>query len=212
MKHARLLCFLLAAALAIAPGARGNAAPPAEKAASAEFAAAMRAHLNKRYAESRALFLSLAEAGDPRAQFMMGTIYEQGLDVPKNLPEAARWYRRAAKGGNASAQYNLGVFYQFGKGVPKNAAAAARWLRMAAEQGHGRAQNNLSTFYYTGVGVKRDIVEAWKWLTLSADGLKGKGREIALRNRDAIAEDMTPQQIVQAEQRVAEWRRRHATN
>jgi hypothetical protein len=179
-------------------------------AAAQDFAAGMRAHLDKNYAESRRVFNSLADAGDARAQFMMGTIYEQGLGVPKDLTAAARWYRRAADGGNASAQYNLGIFHQFGKGVAKEPAEAARLLRLAAEQGHGRAQNNLSTFYFTGVGVPRDVVEAWKWLTLSADDLKGKGREIAIENRTVIEREMTPDQIETARRRAADWQRRRA--
>jgi TPR repeat protein len=178
-------------------------------AAAQDFADGMRAHLAKHYAESRRVFLALADDGDVRSQFMMGTIYEQGLGVPKDLAAAARWYRRAADGGNASAQYNLGIFYQFGKGVPKDAKEAVRWLLKAADQGHGRAQNNLSTFYFTGVGVKRDPVEAWKWLTLSADDLKGAGRDIALENRKIIERDMTPAEIADAHKRVADWQARH---
>jgi hypothetical protein len=178
-------------------------------AAAEDFAVGIRAHLAKKYAESRQVFHALADAGDARAQFMMGTIYEQGLGVAKDLAAAAAWYRRAADGGNASAQYNLGVFYQFGKGVAKDAAEAARRLHMAAEQGHGRAQNNLSTFYFTGVGVPRDVVEAWKWLTLSAQDLKGAGREIALSNRAVIEREMTADQIEAARHRVADWLRRH---
>ena len=178
-------------------------------AAAQDFSAGMRAHLDKNYAESRRVFHALADTGDVRAQFMMGTIYEQGLGVSKDLATAARWYRRAADGGVASAQYNLGIFYQFGKGVQQDSAEAARWLRMAAEQGHGRAQNNLSTFYFTGIGVPRDPVEAWKWLTLSAEDLKGKGREIALENRAVIEREMTPEQIADARRRVADWLRHH---
>jgi uncharacterized protein len=178
-------------------------------AAAQDFAEGMRAHLAKHYAESRRIFLALADEGDARAQFMMGTIYEQGLGVPQDLEAAARWYRLAADGGNASAQYNLGIFYQFGKGVPQDPAEAARWLLKAAEQGHGRAQNNLSTFYFTGVGVPHDPVEAWKWLTLSSDDLKGKGREIAIENRKVIEKEMTPAQIAEARRRVADWLARH---
>ena len=166
----------------------------------------MRAHLDKRYAESRRVFSGLAAAGDARAQFMMGTIFEQGLGVEKDLSAAARWYEKAGQNGNASAQYNLGIFYQFGKGVPKDERTAASWLLKAAAQGHGRAQNNLSTFYFTGIGVDRDLAEAWKWLTLSADRLKGKAREIALQNRTVIEREMTPDLIAQAKKRTQDWR------
>lgn len=199
MGHVRLARWLVAAFVFVWAGV----------AAAQDFAEGMRAHLHKHYAESRRIFHALAEQGDARAQFMMGTIYEQGLGVPKDLATAARWYRLAADGGNASAQYNLGVFYQFGKGVPKDPTLAAHWLLKAAEQGHGRAQNNLSTFYFTGVGVRRDPVEAWKWLTLSAEDLKGKGHDIALENRSVIEREMTPAQIEEARRRVAAWLKRH---
>ncbi|MGH6621126.1 MAG: tetratricopeptide repeat protein [Alphaproteobacteria bacterium] len=201
MSPARKRAIRLAAAALIALSAGAAAA--------ADFAAGMRAHLDKKYGESRRIFDALANGGDAQAQFMMGTIYEQGLGVPKDLAAAARWYRKAAEAGNASAQYNLGIFHQFGKGVAKDPVEAARLLRLAADQGHGRAQNNLSTFYFTGVGVPRDPVEAWKWLTLSADGLKGKGRQIALENRTVIEREMTADQVEAARRRVAEWRQQH---
>ena len=166
----------------------------------------MRLHLKKKYYKSAQIFHGLAKAGHVRAQFMMGTIYEQGLGVPSDLNAAAYWYRKAAEGGNPSAQYNLGIFYQFGKGLPKSPAEAARWLLMAANNGHGKAQNNISTFYYTGVGVPKDLAEAWKWLTLSADHLKGAGREIVLNNRIAIEKDMSGDELAIAKQRLAAWR------
>jgi len=175
-----------------------------------DFASGMTAHLDKRYGESRRIFGSLADAGNVRAQFMMGTIFEQGLGVHKDLNAAARWYRAAADGGNASAQYNLGVFHQFGKGVQKDSVIAAKLWKQAAEQGHGRAQNNLSTFYFTGVGVPQDLVEAWKWLTLSADRLKGQARELVLGNRRVIEEKLTPEQLADAKRRVAAWRKKRA--
>lgn len=175
-----------------------------------DFATGMTAHLDKRYGESRRIFGSLADTGNVRAQFMMGTIFEQGLGVDKDLSAAARWYRAAADGGNASAQYNLGVFYQFGKGVQKDSVAAAKLLQQAAEQGHGRAQNNLSTFYFTGVGVPQDLVEAWKWLTLSADRLKGQARELVLGNRRVIEEKLKPEELADAKRRVAAWRQKRA--
>ncbi len=176
----------------------------------ATFADGMRAHLAKRYGDSRSIFADLAAAGNVRAQFMMGTIHEQGLGVPKSLERAVAWYRKAGDGGNASAQYNLGVLYQFGKGIAKDDKAAAFWHQKAADQGHGRAQNNLSTFYYTGIGVDRDLAEAWKWLSLSAAGLKGQGRQIALQNRTVLEKEMTEDERAEGRRRVAIWRERHA--
>tara|TARA_B100000676_G_scaffold204817_1_gene201056 strand:+ start:1644 stop:2297 length:654 start_codon:yes stop_codon:yes gene_type:complete len=170
------------------------------------FSDGMRLHLKKDYFKSAQVFHGLAQAGHVRSQFMLGTIYEQGLGLPSDLNAAAYWYEKAATGNNPSAQYNLGIFYQFGKGVPKSAEKAAAWLLRAANNGHGKAQNNLSTFYYTGVGVKKDLAEAWKWLSLAADQLKGAGRDIVLKNRTAIEKDMSSGEVAEAKRRLTVWR------
>ena len=104
-----------------------------------------------------------------------------------------------------SAQYNLGIFYQFGKGVQQSDRDAAAWLLRAANNGHAKAQNNLSTFLFTGVGVKKDNAEAWKWLSLAAEQLKGRGREIVLKNRDSIEKEMSSDEIGDAKRRLANW-------
>ena len=170
------------------------------------FSDGMRMHLQKKYFKSSQLFHSLAQSGNVRAQFMLGTIYEQGLGRPSDLNAAAYWFEKAANGNNPSAQFNLGIFYQFGKGVPKDASKAAQWLQRAANNGHGKAQNNLSTFFYAGVGVKQDILEAWKWLSLAADHLEGEGREMVVKNRLALEKEMSSDQIIDAKKRTAMWR------
>ena len=170
------------------------------------FSDGMRMYLQKKYSKSANIFHGLAKTGNVRAQFMMGTIYEQGLGRSSDLSAAAYWFEKAATGNNPSAQYNLGIFYQFGKGVPKDLSKAAQWLLRAADNGHGKAQNNLSTFFYTGVGVKQDLAEAWKWLSLAAASLKGAGQAMALKNRAAIEEEMSPEQMADAKRRTLVWR------
>ena len=169
------------------------------------FTDGMKLHLQKKYYKSAQIFHGLARAGNVRAKFMMGTIYEQGFGVLPDLNAAAFWYQKAASGGNPSAQYNLGIFYQFGKGVQQSDRDAAAWLLRAANNGHAKAQNNLSTFYFTGVGVKKDNAEAWKWLSLAAEQLKGRGREIVLKNRDSIEKEMSSDEIGDAKRRLANW-------
>ena len=83
-----------------------------------------------------------AEAGDAKAQFNIGSMYENGSGVKQDYAEAAKWYRRAAERGDARAQYNLGIFHQNGWGVPKDDAEAAKWYRKAAMQGAASAQYN----------------------------------------------------------------------
>jgi TPR repeat protein len=45
-----------------------------------------------------------AEHGDLEAQFNLGILYANGIDVPKDLAQAAEWYRRAAEQGYTDAR------------------------------------------------------------------------------------------------------------
>ena len=80
------------------------------------------------YATALRLWRPLADQGDARAQNELGTMYDNGLGVPKNYAEAMNWFRKAADQGDASAQYALGLAYEGGLGVPQNYAEAAKWL------------------------------------------------------------------------------------
>ena len=79
--------------------------------------------------ESFGSLLGKAESGEAIAQFKVAGIYEAGSDgVPKNLIEAARWYRMAAEQDHAQSQYNLGMMYQSGHGVGEDANQANKWF------------------------------------------------------------------------------------
>lgn len=110
-----------------------------------------------------------AEAGDTRAQFDIGSMYEQGLGVRQDYAEAARWYRRAGERGDVRAQYNLGIMFQNGWGVPQNDARAVQWYRKAALQGMAPAQYNLGHMYHNGLGVPQDYSEAARWYRRAAE-------------------------------------------
>jgi len=110
-----------------------------------------------------------AEAGDAKAQFTIGSMYENGSGVTQDYAEAAKWYRKAAERGEARAQYNLGIFYQNGWGVPRDATEAVKWYRKAAMQGAASAQYNLGFMYHNGQGVPQDYAEAAKWYRKAAE-------------------------------------------
>jgi hypothetical protein len=75
---------------------------------------------------------SLADEGDPEAQFMLGEIYDSTFaplsGTLKDNATAAEWYRMAADQGYAPAQRRLTRFYALGMGVPKNYFYAVGWL------------------------------------------------------------------------------------
>ena len=103
------------------------------------------------------------------------------------------------------AQYNLGVMYGDGEGVPQDYKEAVRWLRLAAEQGDSDAQNNLGLMYEEGEGVPQDYSQAHIWYNLAASDLIGEDRERSVRNRDRMAEEMTSEQIAEAQRLASEW-------
>jgi len=143
-----------------------------------------------------------AEAGDAGAQFNLGLRYAVGAGVPEDLAEAVRWYRLAADQGDASAHYNLGLRYENGQGVPQDDAEAVRWYRLAADQGHAIGQYNLGVKYANGEGVPQDFVQAHMWANLAASRSTGETRERSVGLRDQIAEDLTPDDLSEA-QRLA---------
>lgn len=116
-----------------------------------------------------ALFKTLAEQGDPVAQYNLGVLYENGQGVPKDYVLAVDWYRKGADQGYAEAQNNLANMYAFGLGVTQDPAEAVLWMRKAAQQGQSGAQFNLGIMYTLGQGVPKDYAQAEAWLRLAAE-------------------------------------------
>jgi TPR repeat protein len=112
---------------------------------------------------------NLAQQGDAKSQYNLGTRYYNGEGVAKDMVEAVKWFRKAADQGDAKAQYSMGFCYGNGEGVAKDAVEAAKWWRKAAEQGLAKAQVNLGVCYRDGVGLAKDEVEAAKWWRKAAE-------------------------------------------
>ena len=126
--------------------------------------------------------LQAAEQGNASAQFNLGVRYANGRGVPKDVIEAAKWYRLATEQDHPKAQFNLGAMYARGWGVLQDAAEATKWYRKAAEQGHAEAQWRLGLYYTRRFGGKYDPVQAYAWFSIAA----AQGHTRAAENRDEI--------------------------
>jgi TPR repeat protein len=63
-------------------------------------------------------FTKGAEAGLPRAMFMLGCCLDEGKGVAApDYPAAADWYRRAAEAGDENGANNLSNMYTVGRGI-----------------------------------------------------------------------------------------------
>jgi len=151
-------------ALALAPGAARGVDPPAS------------------YGDAMRWYERAAEAGDAKAQFLLGRLYERGAGGRGRDPaRAAALYRKAAEQGHALAQLALALLYQRGEGVEKDPARAARWLEAAAQQGLREAQFNLGWLYDHGIGVAPDRETAERWYRAAAEqGLRQAMVNLAL--------------------------------
>ena len=115
-----------------------------------------------------------AAQGFVKQELELAAAYFAGRGVPKDLAQAAYWYRRAADQGNPAAQGYLGYLYSVGLGVPQDTAEAIRWYRRAASSNSPLAEVNLAAHYMRGDGVKQDTAEALRLLRSAEE--KGYGR------------------------------------
>ena len=169
-------------------------------------------------AEAVRWFRLAAEQGNATAQYNLGNVYANGWGVPEDQVEAKRWFRLAAEQGDAGAQHTLGLMYAIGHGLmeangvltdTEDDAEAVRWFRLAAEQGNATAQYNLGLMYMNGEGVPQDYETAHVWLNLAASRSTGELRDEYVEARDALAEQMTREQIAEAQRRAGEWDAAH---
>ncbi|PCF94113.1 tetratricopeptide repeat protein [Vreelandella nigrificans] len=76
------------------------------------------------------------------------------------------------------------------------------WYQKAAEQGHADAQYKLGVSYYNGEGVSRNPAMANVLNNLAA----AQWHEQAHQNRDAIANELSREQLTEAQRMASEWR------
>ncbi|MBU2530958.1 MAG: hypothetical protein KKD35_07980 [Elusimicrobia bacterium] len=77
---------------------------------------------------------------------------------------------------------------------------ALKIIRPMAEKANLRAQFSLGLIYYKGKGLAKDYVKAHKWVSLSA----AQNSEYD-KARNIIEEDMTKEQIVEAQKLASEF-------
>ena len=125
------------------------------------------------YTDAMGWYLKAANAGEPRAQFLLAMQYELGVRGKPNLKRARYWYEEAAKGGYAQAQYKLGLMLSKNK-TTANLEQAAGWFHEAAKGGIAEAAFNYGLMCEQGLGVDRNLVEAAKWYEAAAAGGQSK--------------------------------------
>jgi uncharacterized protein len=149
------------------------------------------------------LLQPLVDQGNADAQDILAVMYFVGQGVPQNRAEAIRLYRLAAEQGNAHSQDALGFVYLDGIVVRRDVNEAAKWFGKSAEQDNIDAQFNLGELYELGNGLPQDFVRAYMWFALVASH---GARPYATRSMDRVAQQMSPEQIAEAQRLAREWK------
>jgi hypothetical protein len=125
------------------------------------------------------IWTPLAAAGDARARFDLGLLYDLGTGVKQDATQAYLWYWLAARAGLPEAEFNVGVMSDSGRGVTQDVAEAALWYARAAAHGNRRAQFNLGQMYAAGDGVPRNPDQAAVWYADAAPDLPAAAAALA---------------------------------
>jgi len=208
LRHAcqpRGVAGALAAGRVAALAALMVTAPLADRPALADIQSAIMSFEQGEFDHAQQELQPLAEGGDPRAQYVLGIIYLHEYLPPPSPTAAVDWIRKAATQGHLQAQTELARMYRTGDGVEQNDAEMVRWYGAAAEQGDVGAQLFLADSYAYGYGVEPDYVQSYMWYEIA---IRYWG-PLAVRARDMVAKNMTPEQIAKAVRLAGDWLRKN---
>ena len=109
------------------------------------------------FAMARNIWTALAEEGEPRAQYNLGIIYDEGRGVRASRDQARQWWRKAAAQNVPEALHNLATSYLFGVDAKDDHKEGLAFLANAAKMGLSRSQYVLGKIYLHGRGVSRAL-------------------------------------------------------
>lgn len=133
----------------------------------ADFKEGGQAYLRGDYEAAAKEFIPLAERGDHRAMYALGSMYASGQGVEKNLKKSFELFSEAAKNGRADAMYKLGLMHEQAQGISQNLKKAARYYQKSAKKGYPLGQYRLGLLYMSGDGVKQNSINAYAWLVIA---------------------------------------------
>ncbi len=128
------------------------------------------------------LYRHLANKGDARAMFRLGSSYLKGAGVPQNDTEALNWLQQAANRDYPDAYMALGMMYSDGMAFAPDYRIAFTWFSKSAGLNNAEAQFQLGGLYRKGMGVEKSPQQAVEWYRKAAEqghqGAKARLKEM----------------------------------
>lgn len=125
--------------------------------------------------EARAIWEAVADEGDARALYNLGTLYAEGRGVNLSLTQAQDYWDRAAEAGNVRAMHNLALAHiTTASALDEDEASteyneALHWLEQAAADGFANSQYTLGKMYQYGLEVPQSDERAAEYYQAAAD-------------------------------------------
>lgn len=140
------------------------------------------------YRQAFAAAVEPAQAGDARAEFLLGEAYRLGRSVDPDPAQARDWYARAARQGDVASAAALGELLV---GM-RRSSEAVPWLTLAASHNHARATAFLAAIYYTGDGAEQDLILATTLMKkAAAEGSPEAKAKLAMMDDTATPVDVS---------------------
>lgn len=103
-----------------------------------------------------------ADQGHIGAQVMLGSLYDEGAGVPRDLQKSIAYYNAASEAGDANATERLAWIYFENEELENNYLKAAALFQSIAAHSHD-AQYMLGYLYYEGKGFPQNYAQARHW-------------------------------------------------
>ncbi|PLK27572.1 SEL1-like repeat protein [Novosphingobium sp. TH158] len=149
-----------------------------------------------------------ANAGNLRAQYLVGLAYDDKQSKAFNPAEAVKWYRKAADGGLTIAAQRLADKLDDGEGVPRDAATAYRYYAKVAQAtdigkyDREEAWVRMGEMALAGDGVPKNVADAVRFLSQAEYGDHNYQLGLLYAGAEGFPRDMT--KAVQAMSRVSD--------
>lgn len=134
----------------------------------------------------------------------LGSMYQEGAFVTRNLPRAVLLFRSACEAKSARACSRLGALYARGEGVERDTQRALAYSEQGCTGGDGLGCVNLGLMYQHADGVPADTKHAFELYTKACGLVDGRGCRLlgALYAQGGAGQDANPTLAVMFSERA----------
>lgn len=150
-----------------------------------------------------------AVGGHTPAMMSLARLHDDGVELPRNRERATAWVRHAAELGDTRAQALLSERLRDGIGTPADQEASKAWNERALAAGEPLALVRRAQEANDTPDARRaDLVEGYAAASYAEQRAEGDTRLAATRLKGELAKKLTPSDMTEAGEKVAEWRAR----